>query len=129
VVVLLDVLTMEKQRTFRAVNPSLGTSPKVGPFPADQVVPWTAISLSSYYVCKSVFGLSWLWTCIVAAWGMSTWWILTGSKAWRFLSKFVGLPTWARGYARYQRVLNVTHESAAIEKRVQTKKQRRQRRR
>jgi hypothetical protein len=92
-------------KKFRAVNPSLGTAPKVGPFPADQVVPWTAIFLTSYYVCKVVFGLSWLWTCLVSGWGMATWWVLTGSKTWRFLSKFVSTPIWTRGYAQYQRIL------------------------
>lgn len=96
----------QNSRKFRAVNPSLGTSPKVGPFPADQVIPWTAIFLISYYICKSVFGLSWLWTGIVAVWGMSTWWVLTGSKAWRYMSKFIATPNWTRGYARYERVCN-----------------------
>lgn len=101
-------MSEQNSRKFRFVNPSLGTAPKVGPFPADQVVPWTAIFLTSYYVCKVVFGLSWLWTGIVAGWGMSTWWVLTGSKSWRFLSKFVTTPTWTRGYARYQRILTST---------------------
>ncbi len=105
-------MSNQNSRKFRAVNPSLGTSPKVGPFPADQVVPWTAIFLTSYYVCKSIFGLSWLWTGIVAAWGMSTWWVLTGSKAWRYMSKFISTPNWTRGYARYQRVLNSSPSEA-----------------
>lgn len=93
-------------KKFRPVNPSLGTAPRVGPFPADQVVPWTAICFSSYYICNSVLGLSWLWTGIVATWGMSTWWVLTGSKAWRFLSKLVPTPTFTRGYVRYSRFLS-----------------------
>ena len=94
-------------RKFRAVNPSLGRQPKIGPFPAEQAIPWTVILFTSYYVCKVVFRLSWLWTGIVAGWGIATWWVLTGSKSWRFLSKFVSTPTWTRGYGRYQRVLNI----------------------
>jgi hypothetical protein len=99
-------LNQNNYKKFRSVNPSLGTAPRVGPFPADQVVPWTAICFSSYYICKSVLGLSWLWTGIVATWGMSTWWVLTGSKAWRFLSKLVPTPTFTRGYVRYSRLLS-----------------------
>lgn len=92
-------------KKFRVVNPSLGKSPKIGPFPADQVVPWIVISFTSYYVGKVIFGISWVWTGTIAAWGISTWWILTGSKGWRFLSKFIGTPTWTRGFAGYQRLL------------------------
>lgn len=108
----------EGNENFRAVNPSLGKAPKVGPFPSAQVVPWTAILLTSYYVCKVVFGLSWLWTGIIAAWGISTWWVLTGSKSWRFLSKFISTPNWTRGYARYQRFTNVPKKATAAELRV-----------
>ncbi|HEY9692709.1 MAG TPA: hypothetical protein V6D15_10910 [Oculatellaceae cyanobacterium] len=93
-------------KRFRVVNSSLGKAPKVGFFPADQVVPWTAIAFSSYYVGKLILGLSWIWVGTIAAWGISTWWILTGSKGWRFLSKFVATPTWTRGYAKYERVLS-----------------------
>jgi hypothetical protein len=108
-------------RKFRSVNSTLGKAPSIGPFPAEQVVPWTAIFLSSYYVCKVIFGLSWLWTVIIAAWGMSTWWVLTGSKSWRFLSKFVSTPNWTRGYARYQRVIDINSlPSQANKKRRQS---------
>ena len=95
-------------KSFRSVNPTLGKTPKLGPFPGDQVAPWTGICLVSYYVCKSVFGLSWLWTGIVAGWGCATWWILTANGAWWWLSKFVGVPNWVRGFAFYKPLLDGT---------------------
>ncbi|AFZ21983.1 hypothetical protein Mic7113_6401 (plasmid) [Allocoleopsis franciscana PCC 7113] len=116
-------------KKFRPVNSSLGTAPKVGPFPADQVIPWTAICLTSYYICKSVLGLSWLWTGIVAAWGMSTWWVLTGSKAWRFLSKLVSTPTFTRGYARYSQILNTSSPTPTSHKRLSIRSNQQQKRR
>lgn len=93
-------------RQFRPVNPTLGKAPKLGPFPGNQVLPWAAICLVSYWVCKMLLGFSWLWTGIITAWGISTWWILTGHYAWKFLSKFLPVPFWVRGYGRYQRLLN-----------------------
>ncbi|MBD1922598.1 hypothetical protein H6F77_16130 [Microcoleus sp. FACHB-831] len=119
----------QNSKKFRAVNPSLGTAPKVGPFPADQVVPWTAIFLTSYYVCKVVFRLSWLWTCLVAGWGMATWWVLTGSKTWRYMSKFVSTPTWTRGYAQYQQILNTSSADVKAKVKLSSSKNRRRNKR
>ncbi|MEO0491229.1 MAG: hypothetical protein AAFZ49_17005, partial [Cyanobacteria bacterium J06659_2] len=52
------------------------------------------------------FNLSWVSIGFIAAWGMSTWWILTGGKSWKFTAKFVPTPTWSRGYARYLRFIH-----------------------
>ncbi|NEQ64382.1 MAG: hypothetical protein F6K21_02565 [Symploca sp. SIO2D2] len=91
---------------FRTVNTTLGKQPKIGPFPADQFVPWMVICGVSYYLFKVTLNLSWVWTGALAAWGMSTWWVLTGSRSWRFLSKFVPVPNWVRAYTTYRRLLN-----------------------
>jgi hypothetical protein len=63
----------------------------------------------------------WLWTALMTAWGIATWWLLSGGRSWRFLSKFIGVPTWTRGFARYQSVLEINHET----KNRKTKHQRR----
>jgi hypothetical protein len=122
-------LNPNNSKKFRSVNPSLGTAPRVGPFPADQVVPWTAICFCSYYICKSVLGLSWLWTGIIATWGMSTWWVLTGSKAWRFLSKLVPIPTFTRGFLRYSRFLSQNYIIHASYKQLSKKNKQRTKKR
>ncbi|MFP5274903.1 hypothetical protein [Coleofasciculus sp.] len=98
---------------FRKVNENLGKQPGVGPFPAEQIIPWSMIFGASIYICRAL-GFSWTWTGVVALWGISTWWVITGSKPWRFLAKFVGTPYWVRGYGRYRRILG--HEQVTNEK-------------
>ncbi|MGP1385719.1 MAG: hypothetical protein ACTS2F_19320 [Thainema sp.] len=89
--------------SFRPVNPILGAQPRLGPIPADQIVPWFCITGLSYLIGRGV-GLNWIAIGFLAAWGMSTWWILTGGHSWTFTAKFVPTPTWSRGYARYLRL-------------------------
>lgn len=97
---------------FRTVNATLGKQPNIGPFPADQLIPWAVIFGISYCLCHGLLRLNWIWTCAVAAWGISTWWVLTESKAWRFLAKFVMTPTWTRVRVPYQRILQLNNCSA-----------------
>ncbi|WP_427162198.1 hypothetical protein ACQFX9_11910 [Aliinostoc sp. HNIBRCY26] len=111
-------MSEEKQQEFRPVNQILGSQPSLGPIPADQIFPWTVIVLAAYFIVNGVFGglftddfQRWLWTVLIAGWGIATWWILSGGRSWRFLSKFIGVPTWTRGFARYQSLLEVNHEA------------------
>ncbi|NJL10260.1 MAG: hypothetical protein HC908_09060 [Calothrix sp. SM1_7_51] len=108
----------ESDKEFRQVNQILGTQPSLGPIPADQIFPWMIILLGSYFIVHGIFGSifpnewhKWLWTLLISGWGMATWWILTGGKSWRFLSKFIGVPTWTRGIARYRSVRESNHET------------------
>ena len=111
-------MSKEREQEFRPVNQILGAQPSLGPIPADQIFPWTIIALSSYFIVNGIFGgffsddfQKWLWTILITGWGMATWWILTGGRSWRFLSKFVAVPTWTRGTARYLSLLHVNHEA------------------
>lgn len=111
-------MSEKKEQEFRPVNQILGSQPSLGPLPADQIFPWIVIALSSYFIVNGIFGglfsddfQKWLWTILLAGWGIATWWILTGGRSWRFLSKFIGVPTWTRGFARYQSLLEVNHEA------------------
>ncbi|MDF5716741.1 MAG: hypothetical protein PUP93_23440 [Rhizonema sp. NSF051] len=85
-----------RSREFRTVNRILGEQPRIGPFPADQVFPWTVIAITTYFICKAMLQMTWLVTGLAIAWGWATWWTLTSNKAW--LSKFVGVPRVARGH-------------------------------
>lgn len=89
----------KQQKEFRMVNRVLGEQPRIGPFPADQVFPWSAIALIMYMVVKGFLQQSWLATGIAIAWGWATWWTLTSNKSW--LGKFVGVPRITRGYKYY----------------------------
>ena len=111
-------MNQEREPEFRPVNQILGSQPSLGPIPADQIFPWIVIVLAAYFVINGVFGgifaddfQRWLWTALIAGWGIATWWILSGGRSWRFLSKFVGVPTWTRGFARYQSLLEINHEA------------------
>jgi hypothetical protein len=97
---------MEEKLKYRKVNVSLGKQPNIGPFPADQLIPWVIICGISYYLAHGLFRLNWVWTCSIAAWGIATWWILTANGAWRILSKFVATPHWTRIRCLYQPVVN-----------------------
>lgn len=112
-------MTDNREKDFRPVNQILGTQPSLGPVPADQILPWTLIALASYFIINGIFGglfeddfNKWLWTSLMTGWGIATWWILTSGRSWSFLSKFIGVPTWTRGFARYQSLLLKTNHEA-----------------
>ncbi|ELS34857.1 MULTISPECIES: hypothetical protein [Pseudanabaena] len=93
---------MTEEYKFRKVNAILGASPKIGPFPTELIIPWAIISFTLFMICYVVLNLPWLWVLLIVAWGDATWWILTGSKPYRFLSKFVPVPRWTRGVYQYR---------------------------
>ncbi|NES25564.1 MAG: hypothetical protein F6K41_43385 [Symploca sp. SIO3E6] len=99
-------MAQEDDKEFRSINKILGTQASLGPIPAELVFPFALIALLSYFICRGIFALSWLWTVLCAGWLGGTWWILTNTRNWRYLSKFIGVPKWTRGMARYQSLLH-----------------------
>ncbi|NET40191.1 MAG: hypothetical protein F6K19_51035, partial [Cyanothece sp. SIO1E1] len=99
----------ERQPGFRPVNHILGAQPRLGPIPAEQIIPWTSMIGIAYLIGRGL-GLDWLMIGLIAAWGIATWWILTGGKNWKFLAKFVPTPTWSRSHPA-RRVLLGNHEN------------------
>jgi len=85
-------------KEFRTVNRVLGEQPRLGPFPADQVVPWTAIALIILMIVRGLMQQSWLATGVTIAWGWASWWVISSNKT--FFGKFVGTPRITRGYKR-----------------------------
>jgi hypothetical protein len=79
----------------------------------------------SYILCQGILGLDWIATCLISAWGIGSWWVLTGNESWRFLSKFQGVPTWTRGHLPYTHLL-VKQNLSSLKN--QTKSKRRKRR-
>ncbi len=104
----------ESKSKYRTVNATLGKQPSIGPFPADQLIPWVIISGLSYYLVHALFRLNWVWTCASSAWGIATWWILTANGAWRILSKFIATPNWTRVRVEYQKILSPDMDSTKI---------------
>jgi hypothetical protein len=118
----------KKSEEFIPVNQVLNTKPQLGPIPGEQVIPWIGIIIVSYLICQGVLGLSWLATCLVSAWGIGSWWALTGNESWRFLSKFQGVPTWTRGHLPYISLLVTDTKENTSSKRKRTTKRRQHRR-
>ncbi|XHX79270.1 MAG: hypothetical protein RBJ76_04880 [Stenomitos frigidus ULC029] len=85
----------------RPVNQALGLQPRFGPLPADQVFPWLGIAFAFYFLFNQLLRFNWLWTGLLIVWGCSTWWLLTGSRAYLFMGKFIPLPNWTRGRVGY----------------------------
>ncbi|RMH41263.1 MAG: hypothetical protein D6694_09110 [Gammaproteobacteria bacterium] len=106
----------------RPVNPMLGSQPKFGPVPAEHLIPWFVISFSIFFLCNQILQLDWIWTILMIFWGCSTWWILTGSRPWRFLSKFVSTPNWSRGRVRYQSIFDYARRDRVSHNREQVKR-------
>ncbi len=91
---------------FRKVNKSLDLSPRIGPFPAEQLIPWLMIGGTVFFLGKRVFNLPWLWVIILIIWGCSTWWVITAGGYYKFFSKFIEPPHWVRGMGRIQPLLS-----------------------
>jgi hypothetical protein len=88
---------------FRPVNQMLGSRPSLGPIPADLVLPWGGITVLVLIITRSVFVLDWAWTVGLIVWGCASWAVLTGTKPYKFLSKFLLPPhRWSRGHGRYR---------------------------
>lgn len=89
----------------RIVNRALGKQPKIGPFPANQIIPLLIVLILSYTV-KQVFTLNWINTSLFAGWLLGSVWIITGERPWRFLSKFACVPHFVRGGIHYKPLLD-----------------------
>lgn len=110
------------RRELRTVNRILGSLPNLGPFPADQIVPWASILIFSFVVVRGFFQASWLVTGIITAWGIATWWTLSTNK--NFFGKFIGTPRIVRGYKPFDSFVNpVTIETKKTIK-TRTRRQR-----
>ncbi|NEZ55837.1 hypothetical protein [Adonisia turfae] len=86
--------------SFRSVNQNLGARPRLGPVPAELILPWGSIGVVTLLICQ-LLALSWVWTLVFILSGMAVWWILTGNTPWRFLAKFQVVPRWAKGYVLF----------------------------
>lgn len=101
----------DRQRT---VNQALGLQPRFGPVPSDQLFPWLTIAFTFYLVFNQTLRFSWLWTGLLIFWACGTWWLLTGSRAYRFLGKFIASPNWTRGRQRYRPLQSVIAEQEQL---------------
>lgn len=93
---------MSTKHDFRTVNRILGERPRLGPFPADQIFPWTLIAVVNVFIFNYLLKTSWLGTGLSIAWGWATWWTISTNKD--FFGKFVSVPRISRGYMKFQSI-------------------------
>jgi hypothetical protein len=115
-------MSSEQQPKYRPVNAMIGTQPKFGPIPSEQLIPWFIIGFLIFMISNRILNLDWTWTALLIFWGCGSWWIVTGSKPWRFLSKFVGAPNWSRGRVYYHSLHSPPPGSRVKPKSCQAKK-------
>jgi hypothetical protein len=114
---------------FIQVNGALNLKPSFGPIPADQLIPWSVIALANIVVANRILGLSWIITILSIGWGIATWWLVTGSDASRFLSKFHEPPLWLYGHLSHSSPLEAPPELDPNKIAKATKKAKRQQQR
>ncbi|MEJ1936617.1 hypothetical protein WDZ92_41020 [Nostoc sp. NIES-2111] len=95
---------MSDKHSFRTVNRILGERPRLGPFPADQIFPWTLIAAGNVFLFNYLLKTSWLATGLAIAWGWASWWTI--STKGDFFGKFVATPRISRGYMRHKAIRN-----------------------
>ncbi|WP_341531715.1 hypothetical protein WKK05_39050 (plasmid) [Nostoc sp. UHCC 0302] len=93
---------MRNEHRFRTVNRILGERPRLGPFPADQIFPWTLIAVGNVFIFNYLLNTSWLGTGLAISWGWASWWTI--STKGDFFGKFVSIPRISRGYMRHQSI-------------------------
>lgn len=90
---------------FIRVNKTLDKTPMILFMPGDQAVPWMIIGGASYYIGKQILQLSWVWTILIAAWGIGTFWLLTAKGYHVFFSRLLNAPIWTRAITFYTPLL------------------------
>jgi hypothetical protein len=97
----------DPDRDFVKVNKALGKIPSIGPVPANQILPWIIIIISSWIVTMEVFNLGLAVFFAVCFWLIATWWLLTGKNSYDFTDRFKSTPgsDWTTGYCRYKHLL------------------------
>ena len=95
---------MDDQSNFRVVNQSLGDSPSLGPLPGNQLIPWALLAVFGWFFAE-ICGFGLLEKAFLILWLIISWSFLTGSKPWKYLSKFQPTPYWACGYKQYEPLL------------------------
>lgn len=88
---------------FIKYNKILGKEASIGPVPANQLVPWLGLVLIAYTLTNGLFSLGLGWFFGLSFWLVVSWWMLTGSRPYRFLNQWRSPPgaDWCNANQRY----------------------------
>jgi hypothetical protein len=64
--------------------------------PGELVFPWLLTAIGGYVLLNGVFGLNWIWTGTLVAWGCLSWLLLVGRRPHRFFGQMLTPPCLAR---------------------------------
>ena len=94
---------MSRADQFIKYNYILGKQPSMGPVPANQIVPWLGLIVISYVITNGFLSLGLTWFFAIAFWLIASWWLLTGSKPYKFMNQWRNAPgtNWFNGNKRY----------------------------
>ena len=119
-------MSVQNPDDFIPVNQVLNMKPNLGPIPGEQLIPWASIGLGSFMI-TSLLSLSWMYCFFMIVWGVATWWGLTGSESWRFLSKFRRVPNWTIGQCDYKSPIEPDTQTAKPQPKTKSKERRKAR--
>lgn len=74
---------------FVKVPKILQQEASIGPIPADQLVPWTGFIVIGFFVAYILLGLSLQITGLLIVWLISSWWLLTGKKSYKYTDLWI----------------------------------------
>jgi hypothetical protein len=78
----------DEQREPVKVNEMLGKQAAIGPFPANQIIPFGVIILGSFLIVEGVFDKGLFEVFITSIWGIVSWWLLTGQDPDEYLNLY-----------------------------------------
>lgn len=101
------------------VNKILGKQASIGPVPANQLLPWLAIIIISYFIVEGVLGLGLPVVLGVSFWLAVSWWLLTGNDPDNYVNRFRKPRgrNWISGGALYVSPLLSKHERQQLKNR------------
>ena len=61
----------------------------IGPVPADQLVPWAGLVITSFFVCEVILSLGLTFWGVSSVWLIASWWFLTGKKSYQYTDLWI----------------------------------------
>lgn len=104
-------MSVDPDKEVVKVNKILGKQAGFGPVPANQILPWFAMIIISYFIFDGLLGWGIPKVAVISFWLILSWWFVTGKDPDKFINRFRKPKgrNWATGGALYvSPLLNVS---------------------
>lgn len=81
-------MSIELEKQPIKVNKILGKQIGFGPVPANQILPWFAIILFSYFIFDGLLGWGIPKVVAISLWLIISWWFVTGKDPDKYINRF-----------------------------------------